>query len=261
MLSDEEVRRYSRHLILPEITLEGQRKLKASSVLLAGLGGLGSPHSLYLAAAGVGKIGLVDFDSVDLSNLQRQVLYDTGDVGRSKCTVAKERLAALNPNIRVFTHESRLRAENASDILAGYDVIVDGTDNFATRYLINDVCVFLGRPLVYGGVFQFEGQVTVFDSTRGPCYRCLYPSPPPPETVTARANAGVLGALPGIIGSIQAVETIKLILGKGETLTGRLLRLDALNMRFREFELAKNPTCPVCGENPSITEPADYEAY
>jgi molybdopterin/thiamine biosynthesis adenylyltransferase/rhodanese-related sulfurtransferase len=261
MLTREEYRRYSRHLILPEVTLQGQMKLKSSGVLLVGLGGLGSPLGLYLAAAGVGRLGLVDFDMVDLSNLQRQVLYETRDVGRSKCAVAKKRLQASNPHVQIVPHDSRLNPANAREILADYDIIVDGTDNFPTRYLLNDVCVFMGKPLVYGGVFQFEGQVTVFDSGHGPCYRCLYPAPPPPEEIPSCADGGVFGALPGIIGAIQAVETIKLIIGKGDNLIGRLLHLDGLTMRFQEFALSKNPQCPVCGANPSITEPVDYEMF
>jgi adenylyltransferase/sulfurtransferase len=261
MLSIEEIQRYSRHLILPEMTLAGQTRLKAAKVLLVGLGGLGSPIGLYLTAAGIGRIGVVDFDTVDLTNLQRQVLFGTGDVGQSKCTIAVKRLADLNPHIDLVTHESRLTSSNARDVLSNYDIIVDGTDNFPTRYLLNDVCVFLGKPLVYGGVFRFEGQVTVFDSVNGPCYRCLYPKPPPPEMVPACADGGVLGALPGIIGSIQAVETIKLILATGDNLTGRLLHLDALKMRFQEYKLVKNSLCPVCGTNPSITEPIDYEMF
>lgn len=261
MLSLEEYQRYSRHLILPEMTLEGQQKLKSSRVLLVGLGGLGGPLGLYLSAAGVGTIGLVDFDKVALSNLQRQVLFVTADVGRSKCSVAGERLKALNPNTQFVAHESRLAPENARDVLDPYDIIVDGTDNFPTRYLLNDVCVFMRKPLVYGGVYRFEGQVAVFDAENGPCYRCLYPTPPPPEMVPACADGGVIGALPGIIGAIQAVETIKLIIGKGEILRGRLLYLDGLNMRFQDFKLAKNPSCPVCGDDPTITEPIDYEMF
>jgi adenylyltransferase/sulfurtransferase len=261
MLTREEYQRYSRHLILPEIALEGQKKLKAAAVLVAGLGGLGSPLCLYLAAAGVGRLGLVDFDTVDLANLQRQVLYGTGDVDRSKCEIAKKRLEGLNPHIRLVTHESRLTSVNAEEILSDYDIIVDGTDNFPARYLLNDTCVFMGKPLVHGGVFRFEGQVTVFDSKRGPCYRCLYPNPPPAEEAPSCAESGLLGALPGIIGSIQAVETIKLIIGKGDNLTGRLLQFDGLAMRFQEYALAKNPDCPVCGANPTITKPIDYEAF
>jgi adenylyltransferase/sulfurtransferase len=261
MFTREEYQRYSRHLILPEVALEGQTKLKAAGVLLAGLGGLGSPLGLYLAAAGVGRLGLADFDTVALTNLQRQVLYETGDVGRSKCEVAKKRLQALNPHIQLVTHKSRLTSANAREILANYDIIVDGTDNFPARYLLNDLCVFTGKPLVYGGVFRFEGQVTVFDSKRGPCYRCLYPTPPPPEEVPSCADSGVLGALPGIIGAIQAVETIKLIIGRGDNLTGRLLQLDGLKMRFQEYALVKNPRCPVCGATPSITETIDYETF
>jgi adenylyltransferase/sulfurtransferase len=261
LLSNDEYMRYSRHLILPEVALPGQKKLKAARVLLVGLGGLGSPAGLYLTAAGVGRIGLVDFDTVDLTNLQRQVLFATSDAGRSKCGSARERLEALNPNIEFVTHEARLTSANASDVLRDYDIIVDGTDNFPTRYLLNDVCVFEGKPLVYGGVFRFEGQVTVFDSRHGACYRCLYPHPPPPETIPSCADGGVLGALPGIIGAMQAVETIKLILGTGDSLVGRLLHLNSLEMRFQEYKLVKNPRCPVCGTNPTITEPIDYEVF
>jgi adenylyltransferase/sulfurtransferase len=260
-LDNEEILRYSRHLILPDVAMEGQLKLKAAKVLCVGAGGLGAPLSLYLAAAGVGTIGLVDFDVVDLTNLQRQVLYTTPDVGRPKLQVAKERLLAMNPNISVQTYETRLTRENALEIFAEYDIIVDGTDNFATRYLVNDACVLLGKPNVYGSIFRFEGQASVFYAKEGPCYRCLYPEPPPPGLVPSCAEGGVLGVLPGIIGTIQAMETIKLILGRGEPLIGRLLLFNALKMQFRELKLRKNPHCPVCGTNPVIRELIDYEEF
>ncbi|MGQ9879989.1 MAG: molybdopterin-synthase adenylyltransferase MoeB [Armatimonadota bacterium] len=260
-LSNEEVLRYSRHLILPDVAMEGQLKLKRAKVLCVGAGGLGAPLALYLAAAGVGTIGLVDFDVVDFTNLQRQVLYTTDDVGRPKLQVAKERLQAMNPNVEVRTYETRLARDNALDIFADYDIIVDGTDNFATRYLVNDACVLLGKPNVYGSIFRFEGQVSVFWAKEGPCYRCLYPEPPPPGLVPSCAEGGVLGVLPGVIGTIQAMETIKLILGKGEPLIGRLLLFNALKMQFRELKLRKNPNCPVCGEHPIIRELIDYEEF
>ncbi|WP_448591512.1 molybdopterin-synthase adenylyltransferase MoeB [Thermoflexus hugenholtzii] len=261
ILTNEEIRRYSRHLLMPEVGLTGQKKLKAASVLIIGAGGLGSPAALYLAAAGVGRIGLVDFDVVDESNLQRQILHGTSWVGKPKLASAKARLLDLNPDITVETHETVLTSANALEILKDYDIIIDGTDNFPTRYLVNDACVFLGKPLVYGSIFRFEGQATVFDARVGPCYRCLYPEPPPPGLVPSCAEGGVFGVLPGVIGAIQATEAIKLIIGQGEPLIGRLLLYDALSMRFRELKLRKNPACPVCGENPTIRELIDYEAF
>jgi adenylyltransferase/sulfurtransferase len=260
-LSQDELLRYSRHLILPEVGLQGQRRLKASSVLVVGAGGLGSPLALYLAAAGVGRIGLVDFDRVDESNLQRQVLYGTGAVGTEKLEAAASRLRDLNPHLGIETHPTRLSSENALDILRPYDVVVDGTDNFPTRYLVNDACALLGKPNVYGSIFRFEGQASVFDAARGPCYRCLYPDPPPPGLVPSCAEGGVLGVLPGVIGVIQGVETLKLLLGVGEPLIGRLLLFDALALGFRELKLRKDPACPLCGEHPTITELVDYEAF
>lgn len=259
--SREEMRRYGRHLIMPEVGLEGQKKLKASKVLLAGAGGLGSPLGLYLAAGGVGTIGIVDFDVVDLTNLQRQIIHSTKDIGKPKLESAKERILGINPNVEVRTYATRLTSENALDILKGYDVVVDGTDNFPTRYLVNDACVLLGIPNVYGSIFRFEGQASVFAATEGPCYRCLYPEPPPPGLVPSCAEGGVLGVLPGIIGTIQANETIKLLLEIGRPLIGRLLLFDALGMQFRELKLRKNPECPVCGEHPTIKELIDYEAF
>lgn len=260
-LSKDEILRYSRHLIMPDVGMAGQKKLKAASVLIIGTGGLGSPLSLYLAAAGVGRIGLVDFDQIDFTNLQRQVLYHTSDVGRPKIQVAKERINAINPHVEVAVHEARLTSENALDILKAYDVIIDGTDNFPTRYLVNDACVLLKKPNVYGSIFQFEGQATVFDASRGPCYRCLYPAPPPPGLVPSCAEGGVLGILPGIIGVIQATETVKLIIGKGEPLIGRLVLYDALAMKFRELKLRKSPTCPICGPHPTVTQLIDYQEF
>ncbi|MDO8730078.1 MAG: ubiquitin-like small modifier protein 1 [Candidatus Omnitrophota bacterium] len=260
-LSNDEVKRYSRHLIMPEVGMEGQKKIKAASVLLIGTGGLGSPLGLYLASAGVGRIGLVDFDVVDFTNLQRQVLFTTEDVGQPKIAVAKKRLQAINPHITIQTHETRLSAENAMEILKGYDIVVDGTDNFPTRYLVNDACVLLNKPNVYGSIFRFEGQASVFDASKGPCYRCLYPEPPPPGLVPSCAEGGVLGILPGIIGTIQATEAIKLILGNGEPLIGRLLLFNAMKMRFRELKLRKSPTCPICGPNRTITKLIDYEQF
>ena len=260
-LSREEFLRYGRHLIIPEVGLEGQRKLKSASVLIVGAGGLGSPLAFYLTAAGVGRIGIVDFDVVDLSNLQRQIIHTTKDVGRSKLESAREKLKALNPNVKIETYEMRLTSENALDVIKNYDIVVDGTDNFPTRYLVNDACVFLKKPNVYGSIFRFEGQVSVFYADRGPCYRCLYKEPPPPGLVPSCAEGGVLGVLPGIIGTIQALETIKLILGIGEPLIGKLLLFDALKMKFREINLRKDPECPVCGENPTIKELIDYEAF
>jgi sulfur-carrier protein adenylyltransferase/sulfurtransferase len=260
-LTKEEVLRYSRHLIMPEVGMEGQLKLKAAKVLCIGTGGLGAPLGLYLAAAGVGRIGLVDFDSVDLTNLQRQILFSTTDVGRSKIEAAADRLRAMNPDIQIDTFETQLTSANALEILKDYDIIVDGTDNFPTRYLVNDASVLLGKPNVYGSIFRFEGQVTVFGYPGSPCYRCLYPEPPPPGLVPSCAEGGVLGVLPGIVGSIQAAETLKLIIGKGEPLIGRLLLFDALAMRFRELKLRKNPECPVCGEHPTVTKLIDYAEF
>jgi sulfur-carrier protein adenylyltransferase/sulfurtransferase len=260
-LSAEEIKRYSRHLILPEIGMEGQRKLKASSVLCIGAGGLGSPAAMYLAAAGIGRIGIVDFDVVDFSNLQRQLLHGTPDVGRSKLASAKDKINALNPHVQVDTYEVALSSENALDLFAPYDVILDGTDNFPTRYLVNDACVLSGKPNAYGSIFRFEGQASVFATKGGPCYRCLYPEPPPPGLVPSCAEGGVLGVLPGIIGVIQATEAMKVILGIGEPLVGRFLIYDALNMKFRELRLRRDPECPVCGDNPTVTKLIDYEQF
>lgn len=267
-LSKEEIQRYSRHLILPEVTLEGQKKLKAASVLLIGAGGLGAPVSMYLAAAGIGRMGIVDFDVVDHTNLQRQILFGSDDVGKAKLDAATSRLQSINPHVTIEGYESRLGADNALDIIRNYDLIVDGTDNFPTRYCVNDACVMLGKPNVYGSIFRFEGQATVFDPRKqdgtnaaGPCYRCLYPDPPPPGMVPSCAEGGVLGILPGVIGTIQATEAVKLILGKGQTLVGRLLRFDALAMSFKQFKLRHDPSCPVCGDNPTITELIDYEQF
>jgi len=246
---------------MPEVTMAGQKRLKAAHVLLVGTGGLGAPLGLYLAAAGVGTLGLVDFDDVETSNLQRQVIHGTSDVGRPKLDSARDRIQDVNPYVNVETYQTRLTSENALDIFEDYDLVVDGTDNFPTRYLVNDACAMLGKPNVYGSIFRFEGQATVFDSTQGPCYRCLYPEPPPPGLVPSCAEGGVLGVLPGLVGTIQAAETIKLILNEGEPLIGRLLLVDALGMRFRELNLRKNPDCPVCGENPTVTELIDYEAF
>jgi molybdopterin/thiamine biosynthesis adenylyltransferase/rhodanese-related sulfurtransferase len=260
-LSKEEVQRYSRHLIMPEVGLEGQLKLKRARVLTIGTGGLGAPLGLYLAAAGVGHLGLVDFDVVDSSNLQRQVTFTTADVGKPKSEAAKARLQALNPMIDIVSYETRLTSENALNLFRDYDIIVDGTDNFPTRFLVNDACILLGKPNVYGSIFRFEGQATVFGYPGGPCYRCLYPEPPPPGLVPSCAEGGVLGVLPGIVGSIQAMETIKLILGAGEPLVGRLLLFDALAMRFRELKLKRNPECPVCGDHPTLKKLIDYEEF
>ena len=260
-LSNEEIARYSRHLILPEVGLEGQRKLKAASVLAIGTGGLGAPLGMYLAAAGVGRLGLVDFDVVDSSNLQRQIVHGTGDVGRRKVDSARERLADINPHIEIETHDLRLTSDNALALFKNYDIIVDGTDNFPTRYLVNDACVLTGKPNVYGSIFRFEGQASVFWAGRGACYRCLYPEPPPPGLVPSCAEGGVLGVLPGIVGAIQANETIKIILGAEGTLVNRLLLFDAWHMKFREFKLQKDPKCPVCGENATIKELIDYEQF
>ena len=260
-LSKEEILRYSRHLIMPEVGMDGQLKLARAKVLMIGAGGLGAPLGLYLAAAGVGRLGIVDFDVVDLTNLQRQVTFSTSDVGRPKLDAAKDRLAGLNPKIQIDTHATRLTSQNALELFRDYDIIVDGTDNFPTRYLVNDACVLLGKPNVYGSIFRFEGQATVFNYPGGPCYRCLYPEPPPPGLVPSCAEGGVLGVLPGIIGSIQAMETIKLILGTGQPLVGRLLLFDALAMNFRELRLRKNPACSICGPNRTIHELIDYEEF
>ena len=260
-LSQDEIKRYSRHLIMPEVGIEGQRKLKAGSVLCIGAGGLGSPAAMYLAAAGVGRIGIVDFDVVDFSNLQRQLLHSTSDVGRSKLASAKDKLHGLNPHIQIDTYETTVTSDNALELFRPYDVILDGTDNFPTRYLVNDACVLTGKPNAYGSIFRFEGQASVFATKEGPCYRCLYPEPPPPGLVPSCAEGGVLGVLPGIIGVIQATETIKLILGIGEPLIGRFLIYDALKMRFRELKLRKDPECPVCGTHPTVTKLIDYEQF
>jgi len=260
-LTNDEIRRYSRHLILPEVGMAGQMALKQASVLLVGAGGLGSPLALYLAAAGIGRLGLIDFDVVDESNLQRQIIHGTSALGMSKLESAKQRIHDLNPFVEVTTYNTGLTSDNAFDILGPYDIVIDGTDNFPTRYLVNDAGVMLGKPNVYGSIFRFEGQASVFGVNEGPCYRCLYPEPPPPGLVPSCAEGGVLGVLPGIIGTIQATEAIKLILGIGEPLIGRLLLFDALDMRFRELKVRKNPACPVCGEHPTITELIDYQAF
>jgi adenylyltransferase/sulfurtransferase len=260
-LTTDDLSRYSRHLILPEVGMEGQQKLKAARVLCVGTGGLGSPLALYLTAAGIGTLGLVDFDVVDASNLQRQIIHSTKDIGRKKLDSAEEKLTALNPAIRIVKHETMLTSANALEILKDYDIVADGTDNFPTRYLVNDACVLLGKPNVYGSIFRFEGQASVFATEQGPCYRCLYPEPPPPGLVPSCAEGGVLGILPGLVGVIQATEVIKLILGKGESLIGRLLLVDALNMRFRELKLRRNPQCPVCGPHPTVTELIDYQQF
>jgi len=261
MLTQSDISRYSRHLLLPEIGMKGQEKLKAASVLVVGAGGLGSPLLMYLAAAGVGRIGLVEFDVVEQSNLQRQILFSDSDVGRSKTEAATERIRALNPLIEVEPHETRLTRENALEIISQYDLVADGTDNFATRYLVNDASVLTGRPNVYASIFRFDGQVSVFGVPDGPCYRCLYPEPPPAGLVPSCAEGGVLGVLPGIVGSIQAVEVIKWITGIGETLTGRLLLFDALSMHFKTLTLRRDPNCPVCGDSPSVTELIDYHQF
>jgi len=260
-LTTDDLSRYSRHLILPEVGIEGQQKLKAARVLCVGTGGLGSPLAFYLAAAGIGTLGLVDFDVVDASNLQRQIIHSTKDIGRKKLDSAEEKLLALNPALKVVKHDTMLSSANALEILKDYDVVADGTDNFPTRYLVNDACVLLGKPNAYGSIFRFEGQASVFATEEGPCYRCLYPEPPPPGLVPSCAEGGVLGILPGLVGVIQATEVIKLILGKGAPLIGRLLLVDALSMRFRELKLRKNPECPVCGDNPTVTELIDYEHF
>src|SRR5688572_21011784 len=261
-LSNEEIRRYSRHLILPEVGLAGQKRIKATSVLCIGAGGLGSPIAMYLAAAGIGRLGLVDFDTVDFSNLQRQILHGTEDVGRHKGESARDTIKSINPGVEVVLHSVRLSSENAMDIIKQYDIVVDGTDNFPTRYLTNDACVLLKKPNIYGSIFRFEGQASVFaPHLGGPCYRCLYPEPPPPGMVPSCAEGGVLGVLPGIIGCIQATEILKLALGKGSSLVGRLLLFGALEMKFRELKLRRDPQCPLCGENPSIHELIDYEQF
>src|SRR5688572_28568362 len=260
-LSNEEIMRYSRHLIMPEVGMQGQRKLKAASVLMIGTGGLGAPVGMYLAAAGVGRIGIVDFDVVEESNLQRQIIHGTKDLGRRKIESARDRLRDINPHIEIETHESRLTSQNALQLFANYDIIVDGTDNFPTRYLVNDACVLTGKPNVYASIFRFEGQASVFWAERGACYRCLYPQPPPPGLVPSCAEGGVLGVLPGIVGAIQANETIKIILGAEDILVNRLLLFDAWALKFRELKLRKDPNCPVCGENPTITKLIDYEEF
>lgn len=260
-LSKEEVLRYSRHLIMPEVGMEGQLKLKQAKVLCIGTGGLGAPLGLYLAAAGVGRIGLVDFDSVDFTNLQRQILFCSTDVGRPKIEAAADRLQGLNPEIQIDRFETHLTSDNALDIMKDYDIIVDGTDNFPTRYLVNDACILLSKPNVYGSIFRFEGQISIFGAPGGPCYRCLYPEPPPPGLVPSCAEGGVLGVLPGIVGAIQAAEALKLIIGRGDPLIGRLLLFDALAMRFRELKLRKNPDCPVCGAHPTVTKLIDYAEF
>jgi molybdopterin/thiamine biosynthesis adenylyltransferase/rhodanese-related sulfurtransferase/molybdopterin converting factor small subunit len=260
-LSHEEIARYSRHLIMPEVGMEGQKKLKKASILCVGAGGLGSPLILYLAAAGVGRLGIVDFDVVDFSNLQRQIIHSTADVGRPKLDSAREKLQALNPNVTIETHEMMLNSDNTLELFKNYDIIADGTDNFPTRYLVNDACVLTGKPNVYGSIFRFEGQASVFATAGGPCYRCLYPEPPPPGLVPSCAEGGVLGILPGLVGLIQATEAIKLMLGTGESLAGRLMLFDAMKMKFRELKLRKNQDCPACGDNPTITELIDYEMF
>jgi adenylyltransferase/sulfurtransferase len=260
-LSNEEILRYSRHLIMPEVTMEGQKKLKAARVLCVGTGGLGSPLALYLAAAGVGTLGLVDFDVVDYTNLQRQVLHYTSDVGRLKLDSAIDKLKAINPFVEIERFDTYLNSTNALEIFSGFDIIADGTDNFATRYLVNDACVLSGKPNVYASIFRFEGQASIFGAEAGPCYRCLYPEPPPPGLVPSCAEGGVLGVLPGLLGIIQATEVIKLILGAGEPLIGRLVLVDALAMRFREMKVRKDPECPVCGANPTVKELIDYNQF
>jgi molybdopterin/thiamine biosynthesis adenylyltransferase/rhodanese-related sulfurtransferase len=261
-LNNDEIRRYSRHLILPEVGLGGQKKIRSTSVLCIGAGGLGSPIAMYLAAAGIGKLGILDFDSVDYSNLQRQIIHGTKDVGRPKTESAKETISEINPNVEVVIHNARITSENALDIIRPYDIVVDGTDNFPTRYLTNDACVLLKKANVYGSIFRFEGQASVFaPHLGGPCYRCLYPEPPPPGMVPSCAEGGVLGVLPGIVGTIQATEILKLALGKGSSLVGRLLLFNALDMKFRELKLRRDPQCPICGDNPTIKELIDYEMF
>ena len=260
-LSNEEIARYGRHLSLPEVGVDGQRRLKAASVLMIGTGGLGAPTGMYLAAAGIGRMGIVDFDVVEASNLQRQIIHGTADIGRPKIESARDRLHDINPNVEIETYETRLTSENALEIIAKYDIVVDGTDNFPTRYLVNDACVISGKPNVYGSIFRFEGQASVFWAEKGACYRCLYPEPPPPGLVPSCAEGGVLGVLPGIVGAIQANETIKIILGAEDILVNRLLLFDAWQMKFRELKLRKDPSCPVCGENPTVTKLIDYEEF
>jgi adenylyltransferase/sulfurtransferase len=260
-LTQQEILRYSRHLIMPEVALAGQEKLKDAKVLLVGAGGLGSPAALYLAAAGIGTIGIVDFDVVDFTNLQRQVIHGTSDVGKSKLDSAKAAIREINPLVNVIGHETLLSSQNAFEIIGGYDVVVDGTDNFPTRYLVNDACVLLGKPNMYGSIYRFDGQATVFAVPGGPCYRCLFPEPPPPGTVPSCAEGGVLGILPGIIGLIQSTEAVKSILGIGRSLVGRLMLYDALNMEFRELKIKRDPACPVCGDSPTITELVDYYSF
>jgi adenylyltransferase/sulfurtransferase len=260
--SNDEIARYSRHLIMPEVTLEGQKRIKAASILCIGTGGLGSPIALYLAAAGIGRLGLIDFDVVDFSNLQRQILHGTDDVGRKKLNSAKDRIKAVNPNVQVDLHDCVFRSENAMQIVQDYDIVVDGTDNFPTRYLSNDVCVLARKPNIYGSIFRFDGQCTVFaPHLGGPCYRCMFPEPPPPGMVPSCAEGGVLGVLPGIIGILQAIEAIKLIIGIGDSLVGRLVSFDALKLRFREFKIRKDPKCPICGDHPTIHELIDYDQF
>ena len=260
-LTREELARYARHVILPDVGVDGQRRLKGARVLLVGAGGLGSPAAMYLAAAGIGTLGIVDFDDVDASNLQRQILHDTASMGRPKVESARDRVKAINPNVSVEMHQVRLTSANALQILDRYDVVLDGADNFPTRYLVNDACVLLGKPNAFGAIFRFEGQASVFGARNGPCYRCIYPEPPPPGLVPSCAEAGVFGVLPGIVGTIQATETIKLILGVGETLVGRLLVYDAMRMTFRELKVPKDPECPVCGTKPTVRELIDYEEF
>jgi adenylyltransferase/sulfurtransferase len=260
--SNDEIARYSRHLIMPEVTLEGQKRLKAASILCIGAGGLGSPIALYLAAAGIGRMGLVDPDIVDFSNLQRQILHGTKDVGRKKLNSARDRIREVNPNVQIDLHDTLFTSQNAEEIVRDYDIVIDGTDNFPTRYLSNDICVFLKKPNVYGSIFRFDGQCTVFaPHLGGPCYRCMFPEPPPPGMVPSCAEGGVLGVLPGIIGVIQAIEAIKLVMGLGQPLIGRLIHFDAINLKFREFKLRRDPKCPVCGENPTITKLIDYDQF
>jgi adenylyltransferase/sulfurtransferase len=260
--SNDEIARYSRHLIMPEVTLDGQKRIKAASVLCIGTGGLGSPIALYLAAAGIGRLGLVDYDIVDFSNLQRQILHGTEDVGRKKLNSARDRIKAINPNVRVDLHDMMFRSENAMQVVQDYDIVIDGTDNFPTRYLSNDVCVLTKKPNIYGSIFRFDGQCTVFaPHLGGPCYRCMFPEPPPPGMVPSCAEGGVLGVLPGIIGVMQAIEAIKMIIGIGDSLIGRLVSFDALKLRFKEFKIRKDPSCPICGDHPTIHELIDYDQF
>jgi sulfur-carrier protein adenylyltransferase/sulfurtransferase len=260
--SNDEIARYSRHLIMPEVTLEGQKRIKAASILCIGTGGLGSPVALYLAAAGIGRLGLIDYDVVDFSNLQRQILHGTDDVGRKKLNSAKDRIKAINPNVQVDLHDTLFRSENATELVKDYDIVIDGTDNFPTRYLSNDVCVLSRKPNIYGSIFRFDGQCTVFaPHLGGPCYRCMFPEPPPPGMVPSCAEGGVLGVLPGIIGVMQAIEAIKLVIGIGDSLIGRLVSFDALKLRFREFKIRKDPNCPICGDRPTIHELIDYDQF